>query len=513
MKLKTLNLRFLIQAHTKLGLFALFFFYISAFFGTVTLFLPQIKTWESPSRYFIKGEVHAKQLDSLIQRTIQEEGFSTDMIEVTLPSYRDDVIAINDPASRTKYVNPYTLKMLDTTKDRAFLSQFFNDIHVGRNIPKLGQLLMGISSILIIFLLLSGIMLFINKHKAKKSFSFKWHRDISLLLLPYIIVFALTGSVLGFMLGSSAPFAYAATEAKQGNMRALVGPIIFPRETIPKKGGSALMLNIDKLKKDAQSAYPELLIKKFILLSWYDKSAQIKFLGSLKNNRIVSGNINRQYITLSGVTGEVLEKSSLESSHVGKKFLSSFYFFHFIPDEELLVRIIYLILGMLFLISMGFGFLIWSQKKAKEYTHNPQYFSFLSRFSMAVLLGVIPATALTLLLFWSLPFDLFERVLWIKGAFYAFWALLLLLSVYFDDVMELIKTYCFITSTLLFMTILAHMIALKEKLAKLVQSGEFHTVLAFDLCLLILSVLAFLLYKYLDKIEWIRRLLRREYVS
>ncbi len=50
--LNNLNLKFLIKAHTKIGLFALFFFYISAFFGTITLFLPQIQTWENPSRYF-----------------------------------------------------------------------------------------------------------------------------------------------------------------------------------------------------------------------------------------------------------------------------------------------------------------------------------------------------------------------------------------------------------------------------------------------------------------------------
>ena len=136
MNLKNLNLKFLIQAHTKLGLFVLFFFYISGFFGTITLFLPQIHTWENPSRYFIKKDNYNFELNDLINRTIQEEGFSTKKIEISLPSYRDDVIAINDPTSRTKYINPYTLKMLNTTSDRSFLSTFFNDIHIGRNIPK-----------------------------------------------------------------------------------------------------------------------------------------------------------------------------------------------------------------------------------------------------------------------------------------------------------------------------------------------------------------------------------------
>ncbi|MBU3015825.1 PepSY domain-containing protein [Poseidonibacter lekithochrous] len=45
------------------------------------------------------------------------------------------------------------------------LSNFFNDLHIRRNIPKIGQLLMGIASILIIFLTISGVILYLNKHK------------------------------------------------------------------------------------------------------------------------------------------------------------------------------------------------------------------------------------------------------------------------------------------------------------------------------------------------------------
>ena len=513
MNLQSLNLKLLMKAHTKLGLFALFFFYISCFFGTITLFLPQLQTWEKTSRYFVQESEYKPKLNTLINRTIQEEGFSTQKIEITLPNYRDNVIAINDPASRTKYINPYTHKMLDTTSDRSFISTFFNDIHVGRNIPKVGQLLMGMASILTLFLLISGVMLFINKHKVKSTFQFKWHRDLSLILLPYILIFALTGAVLGFMLSSATPLAYAASNTEQSNMRALVGPILFPQDNIPKKSQSATMLNIDDLKQKAQEHYPNLNIQQITLLQWYDKNAQIKFTGFLEDNRILSGRVNRQYIILDATTADIIEKKALLTSHSGNKFLSAFYFFHFIPDETLWVRIIYALLGIGCLASLIFGFMIWSEKKASKYKNERHYFNFLSRFTLAILIGVIPSTALVLCLYWALPEQLFERIIWIKGAFYAFWAFTLVLSTLYEDIVELLKSLALITAVFLFATLLAHIMKATQEIAILVQSGQMHPALYLDIILFILSILSFFFYKKAHKIKRLQAYSRSYHVQ
>ncbi|WP_072681342.1 PepSY domain-containing protein [Arcobacter sp. LA11] len=511
--LKKLNLKYLIKAHTQLGLFAIFFFFISAFFGTITLFLPQIHTWENPSRYFAHEKEYSYKLDELIKRTIKEEGFNTNFIEIKLPSYRDNVIAINDPTSRTKYINPYTLKMLDTTSDKSFLSKFFNELHIGRNIPKIGQLLMGIASILIIFLTVSGVVLYFNKHKQNNTnFNFKWHKNISLILLPYIIVFSLTGSVLGFMLSSASPFAYTATKAETTNMRSLVGPIIFPKDKIPKKNISfEKFQDIDKLIEKAKTIIPNLEVKTIKLLQWNDKNAQIKIEGYLKTNRILTGNVNKLYVLLNPISGELIEKKDLNNSHLGNKSLSAFYFFHFIPDETLFVRLIYLVLSIAFLLSLAFGFLIWSEKKASKYQNNWDYFNFTGRFAIAIMFGVIPASALMLVLYWALPPELFQRIIWIKGIFYSFWAFTLLLSIYYDDVLDILKTLALFTAIFLFSTIIAHIMVAKTYIAKLVREDSMHTVLYFDLVLFILSILFFIFYKYSHKIKFFTKYSRRYY--
>jgi len=511
--LNKLNLKYLIKAHTQLGLFAIFFFFISAFFGTITLFLPQIHTWENTSRYFTYEKEYNYKLDELVKRTIKEEDFNPNFIEIKLPSYRDNVIAINDPSSRTKYINPYTLKMLDTTSDNSFLSNFFNDLHIGRNIPKIGQLLMGIASILIIFLTVSGVILYLNKHKQNNSnFNFKWHKNISLILLPYIIVFALTGSVLGFMLSSASPFAYAATKTETSNMRSLVGPIIFPKDEIPKKSVVfEKFQSIDGLINKAKESIPNLEVKTIKLLQWNDKNARIKIEGYLSNNRIITGRVNRVYVILNPISGEIIKKKDLSNSHIGNKSLSAFYFFHFIADETLFVRLIYLVLSLAFLLSLALGFLIWSERKASKYQDNRDYFNFTGRFAITIMFGVIPATALILVLYWALPSELFQRMIWIKGIFYSFWAFTLLLSVYYEDILDILKALAFFTSVFLFSTIIAHIMVAKTSIATLVKAGTMHTALSFDLVLLILSVLFFLFYKYSHKIKFLAKHSRRYY--
>lgn len=518
MNLKNINLKFLIHAHTKLGLFAFFFFYISAFFGTIALFIPQIKTWESPSRYFVYEKEYNYKLDEIIKRTIIQEDFSTEQIEVTLPSYRDNVIAINDPASRTKYVNPYNSKMLDTTSDRAFLSNFFNELHIGSNIPKIGTFLMGIASVLILFLLVSGFILFFNKHKKqakeKKDFNYKWHKNVSIAIAPFILVFALTGSVIGFMFPTSSSFALTASKGEHLNMRAVVGPILFNKDSIPKKGiENNNLINIDELLKKAKELYPELEIKRFKLLQWNNDNAQIKFFGYSNENRIMTGKINRIDITLNAKTAEEISRKTIDNSHVSAKTLSTFYFLHFIPDETLLVRIVYLILCIAFILSLVFGFLIWSEKKASKFVGNRNYYNFLERLSISVIFGVIPSSALALMLYWAVPPELFERILWIKGSFYVFWAFTLILSTYYDDILALIKSLALVTSFFLIGTIIAHVMNAAKYISILVQAGNMHTVLYFDLVLLILGIASFIFYKKAHKIKYFVKLSRSNNVN
>ena len=53
--------------------------------------------------------------------------------------------------------------------------------------------------------------------------------------------------------------------------------------------------------------------------------------------------------------------------------------------------------------------MIWLEKKAKKFKKDTQYFNFVSKFSMSLFIGIIPATSFLLFLFWFLPIYLNEK--------------------------------------------------------------------------------------------------------
>ena len=74
---------------------------------------------------------------------------------------------------------------------------------------------MGMMSVGILFLTLGGFWLYLQKrsHRTSPKVSWRatwlsWHKITGLAIIPYTLIFALTGAFLGLMLSSSQPFAW-----------------------------------------------------------------------------------------------------------------------------------------------------------------------------------------------------------------------------------------------------------------------------------------------------------------
>ena len=446
------------RAHTVLGLFALYFFYLACFFGTITVFMPYVKSWESPSRHFVSIEENAK-LDEIIPEIIKRNEL-TGVIDISIPKVNEKAIGINDQQSKTIYIDPNTNKVLNIDFENNFLSNFFNAIHIGTNIPVIGRYLMGIASILMIFLAISGFIMWINlkrKGTKKEKFWLKWHKNITLLLLPFILVFCLTGAVLGFMLSTANPIVYSATKTADTNLRATVGPILFPKDKPVIETQNAKMMKISQLQNIAQKKYPTLQITNIKLFAWNDINAKARFIGYEKANRSITARINRMYIEISAVNGKVVATHNLETSTGANKILSAFYFLHFITDEGLLLRVIYFILGIIMTAGFAFGFLIYSEKKTlTKKREDKNYYSILNKLSLSVMIGVIPSTALVMFLYWYFPMNMFERTTWLTGCFYALWAGTLLYAVYEENTLKVINHYLLLGAILLLLAVAFH---------------------------------------------------------
>ena len=192
MNLNNIYLKYLIRAHTIIGIFIVFIFFLSTYFGTITLFKPYINTWENISRHFsIKYESDFN-IDIAINKAIKELKDPNTNIQITLPSFKEKALSVKYGFSENVYINPNTNEILDTKNDTALISNFFNQMHISLNLNRPGQLLIGIASISIIFLTISGIYLWVVNRKKRVhsgNFWFKWHKDLSLIILPYILIF------------------------------------------------------------------------------------------------------------------------------------------------------------------------------------------------------------------------------------------------------------------------------------------------------------------------------------
>lgn len=110
-------------------------------------------------------------------------------------------LKISSEAQNSLYINPVTNEVLKVTKEENLISTFFNELHTGIVIPLVGMPLMGMMSIGILFLTLGGFWLYLQKrsHRTSSKTSWKatwlsWHKITGLAIIPYALVFALTGA-------------------------------------------------------------------------------------------------------------------------------------------------------------------------------------------------------------------------------------------------------------------------------------------------------------------------------
>ena len=460
--LEKLNIKYLIRAHTVIGLFCIFLFYISSFFGSITFFLPYINQWELPSTHIERTINYSFNIDNELNKIISKYKLDEKNIEITPPSFKDPRISISSKDQSTIFLNPNTYEELNTFYEINSIAEFINEIHFGENIPIIGTFSMGLVSTAILFLILSGIILFIfNKKKTKdkntpKRFWFKWHRNLGLIVIPYLLIFAITGAFIGMMLNTSTIFSLNATDYKESNLRKLVSPILFKqKDNLEKNEINTQMLDLSILYKKVQENYENLEIRKINIYNYNKENSQTVFSGYLRDNRALTGNLNRVNITLNSANAQVLSKTNLEETHGIKQTLSAFYFLHFMPDETIGLRVLFFVLGVLLLISLVFGYLLWAQKKL----HNIEDFklsNFINRVMLTVVLASFSCVGLLFFTHYLINNEFLQKDLFTKAIFYILFFLLLFYSFYENKVSKIIKVNLYISSFLFFFSVFIH---------------------------------------------------------
>lgn len=510
---KTLLFKYLHRSHTIIGLLVLFLFYMSTYFGTLIFFIPYFKVWESPSRHFVPALEHAFNIDSILNGVLEKYHFTgSKPVEITFPSFHDPLLKISSESQNSLYLNPVSLEVVTLEKSENSVSTFFNELHTGMVVPLVGMPLMGIASVGILFLTLGGFWLYLYKRKQtlppKNSWRqtwLSWHKITGLALIPYALVFALTGSFLGLMLSYAQPFAWSASHKEESSMRKLVAPILFAQPNYKSADTITTMLPLSKLESLAREHYPSLNILSATLYHYGKEGANVRFRGYDTDNIAQSGRINRLSVTLSASNGALVEKKSLENTHRMNRVLSAFYYFHFISDNTLGMRVLLACFGALLAFCLVSGYLLWAEKKL----HQTGFWGdLLNRVSIAVLIGIIPSSAIVLFLQWFLAMELFDKEMWIRGSFYAFWSFWLFYSVFERSIVTIICRMLRSAGWLLVVAVLLHELKSGFFIWNSFMQGIW-TLFYMDVMLLLGAILLFFLAKKVEYKELFYRYERK----
>lgn len=344
-----------------------------------------------------------------------------------------------------------------------------------------------------------------NKVKNKQGKLSKWHRKIlTWLFAPFIIV-TITGALMNIGYEVLTPVTFFASKGETTQIKRFIRPILNPERKITKKKNDSVdMIPINELIIKAQKINPDINFHKIKLIHWKDSSAQIEIEGYNPKMPFLNGIYNNPKVILSAVDGSLIENIQVLDAHWSKLLLDSMYFLHLLFGIDIFVRIIMAIIMATCAVALGFGVMLWLEKKAKKYNSNISFYHWFEKLSLSVMIGIIPATGFIFLLQWILPFDMQDRLIWQKGLFVISWLSTLTWSFYRISSYKACKEFLFLGGLLFILTPITHFYSLGFSPLAL-YTNNMNIILNVDIVLflfgLILIFLSFKIPKNRNEVE------------
>ncbi|KLD98097.1 PepSY-associated TM helix domain-containing protein [Aliarcobacter butzleri] len=464
-KLKLFKQR-LFALHIAAGITFSIIMYLAIFFGVFAIFLPYIQNWEKPSRYIEKSVITKINYNYMVEEVLKNPDFPRDNILINLPGrLGDTAVSVQNRFVKPIVFNPNTNeKIEDESKEITYLAAFLNELHYGQPLKLIGRLAFGFTAVGTLALVVTGLILiylFKFKYQAKNRqalFSTIHVKIFTWAFVPFLLI-TISGAVMNVGLISAPPMAKMLTHGEAKAIDELVGSTLFPQnKPIKKENIEVSMLPLNELLIKAQEINPQLTFKQIKLINWNDKTARVEFIGYNPYKPFLNGGIfNIPYVALDVHTGELLENKKVLDNIVPVFVAEGLFFLHFLFGIDIFSRTIVAIIMALCGVAIGFGVMLWLEKKAKKFEGKITFYHWMGKLSLATMVGVVPATAILFILQWTLPFTLEDRVLWQQGLFYNVWLFTLFWSFYRINSYQASKEFLFIGGVLFIVAVFMHL--------------------------------------------------------
>ncbi|RBQ29584.1 PepSY-associated TM helix domain-containing protein [Aliarcobacter vitoriensis] len=500
------------RVHVAIGISFSFLMYIALFFGLFAILLPYIQNWEKPINHIKMTNVSTIDYDKMLNQVLNDSSFpKNNPITISLPGYlKDPTLKVSTQFVSPKIFDPNTTLELKKDENIFELANFLNYMHYGRLFGEFGWYIFGFMAVAGVFLIVGGlIQILIIKYRDSTSsqtgtFS-KWHRKILIWTIAPFLLIAISGVFMNIGKKSAPLMTTVATQGEIKEVGKFIFPAIHPQDPkIDKSGEIIEMLSINELLKIAQNIAPELNFYRIKLTNWQDSTAVVKFEGYNPYMPFLNGLSNIPNLVLSGVDGSLISEQKVMDKRWGSIFYDVINYIHLLFSVDDITRMVVFFIMLFTTLAIGFGNLLYLEKKARKFPINIPVYQGLGKLSLAVMVGVIPATALLFVLQWLLPLDMENKFLITKGIFATFWCFTFTYSFYRLNSYQTAKEFLYLGGILFILSSIIHFINSGFSPIRLLNE-EVYTVLAMDIGLiffgLILLIIACKLPTNRDKIQ------------
>ncbi|MCD0488419.1 PepSY domain-containing protein [Pedobacter sp. MC2016-14] len=353
--------------HLYLGLFAGVIVAFVGITGSILVFQDEIDRLLNPELFNItaaKQKLPVAEVVSIVKR--EHPKLVINYIDIKTTNPFEAYAAYNFKTEEEYFINPYNGELSGKRIHESSFIHIVTELHRTLLIPVAGRYIVGLASLCLLILTISGLRMWIPKkwNQLKSSLSVKfsgsfkrqnydWHNVLGVYSSPVVSMLALTGFCITFST-IVIPFLFILNGKSPQGVAKLLGAKSIYHQGIPA-------LPLDQILGIAKKTIPEGRVAGIAFPADSTGSYRLDILSPdvLKTGK-------REMLIVEQYTGKILLNSHTDFPNVGNAYLSWLTPLHYGSFGGRPTQILALIAGLMPLVLLITGFLIWWPRFKKQ---------------------------------------------------------------------------------------------------------------------------------------------------
>ena len=492
------------HTHTVSGIVISFALFVCFYAGAVALFMDELYQWENPEARIESVETSSLDFDKVLNVVSDQikDFDSASQFGMAPPTKANPLIQFYGSTKNAEgqlqrfssSINPITYEVLSTSSEpKTHMARTIYELHYFHQIPIVGIYLSGLVAFFFLFAIFTGLLTH-WKNIVNKFYAFttegKWkqiwtngHISLGFITLPFQIIYAVTGALLGLSILLLAPSAFLMFDGDTTEVIKVVRPDVAIKydENAPiYENGVSFNTVYDSVSK----AYP---------------NTEVTYLYT-RNYGKVDGTVTARVDDYRGIggdgsfvfaykDGELLSSIEPETKSYAEGTLGVLIKLHYATFGGIFLKIIYFILAMITCYIIISGVMIWrTARDNKKYTDKQRRFHHrVTKMYLAICLSMFPALALIFIGNKLVPMDMPGRVFYVNAIFFLGWLGLTVIGLFWNNYRKLNRNYIILGSTLGLLIPIANGLATGDWIWKTLMNQQYY-VFSVDMTWMVIGI-------------------------